>query len=287
MGAQDSTSQDSTSQDGTETAHVRRRHSGRRCRGVSGVAIRALIELLDESASADGMVGMEMVRRIANAVLSAEGPLAEYYANWEGGCDASFALRGIEQKRTDFIGRILTHSFAHLLDIPDSGIERKHLPQFFAAVRLIVGDEPYEKLRTRAGEAAGRHRDEDGMILWDAFYADPDVGAIFESVVVSIARSFRRFEPRKDWFLIVMNSSPSSISTASNAFIPKKPGDKAQREFGEAQMAHLFLALFAKYRMDTFTPERKAAFVETWGAEPEKVFGPLLVSLVGMAPPSH
>ncbi|RAU21737.1 hypothetical protein CU669_12265 [Paramagnetospirillum kuznetsovii] len=267
----------------TDTAMLMREPGGKRCRGVAGVAVRALIDLLDESAH-DGAVTMDVVRRIANAVLSARGPLSEYYANWESGCDSAFTLRRIERQRTDFIGRIITQPFATLLDDPDSGIERKNLAQFFAAVRMIIGEEPFEKLRTRANEAAERHRTPECMVAWEDFYRDFDVLNIFETVAVAIARSFRRFEPRKDWFLIIMNSSPSSVSTASNAFIPKKAEDKLTREFNEAQMSRLLLALFSEFRLEAFTPERKAAFMERWGSEPEKVFGPLFVSLLSMAP---
>lgn len=261
-----------------DSAILMREPGGKRCRGVAGVAVRALIDLLDESA-ADGTVSMDVVRRIANAVLSARGPLSDYYANWEMGCDSAFTLRRIEQQRTDFIGRIITQPFAPLLDDRESGIERKHLAQFFAAIRLIVGDEPYDSMRTRANEAAERHRTAEGAVAWDDFYRDYDVMQVFETIAVAVARSFRRFEPRKDWFLIIMNSSPSSVSTASNAFIPKKAEDKVTREFSEHQMARLFQALFSQYRLETFTPERKASFMERWGSEPEKVFGPLFVSL--------
>jgi len=259
-----------------------REPGGKRCRGVAGVAIRALIDLLDESAS-DGTVTMDVVRRIANAVLSARGPLSDYYARWEEGCDSAFTLRRIEQQRTDFIGRILTQPFHLLLNEPESGIERKNLPQFFAAVRMIVGDEPFDGLRTRANQAAERHRTEEGMVAWPQFYRDHDVVLIFEHLAVAIARSFRRFEPRKDWFLIIMNSSPSSISTGSTGFIPKKAEDKVLREFNEGHMGRMFQALFSEFRLETFTPERKAVFMERWGSEPEKVFGPLFVSLLAMS----
>lgn len=264
-----------------EAALLMREPGGKRCRGVAGIAIRALIDLLDESAT-DGAVTMDVVRRIANAVLSARGPLSDYYANWENGCNSAFALRRIEQQRTDFIGRVIAHPFATLLDDKHSGIERKNLPQFFAAARMIVGDEPFDGLRTRANEAAERHRTPEGMVAWEDFYRDFDVLQIFETMAVAMARSFRRFEPRKDWFLIIMNSSPSSISTASNAFIPKKAEDKVTREFNEIHMVRLFQALFSEFRPETFTPERKAVFMERWGTEPDKIFGPLFVSLLAM-----
>ncbi|CAA7615773.1 conserved hypothetical protein [Candidatus Terasakiella magnetica] len=257
-----------------------REPGGKRCRGAAGVAINALIDLLDESAT-DGQVSMDVVRRVAAAVLSARGPLSDYYARWEEGCDASFTLRRIEKQRIDFIGRILTQPFAALFEDEDSGIDRKVLPQFFAAVHMIVGTEPFDALKARANLAAERHHTPEGMVAWDDFYRDFDVVQIFEHLAVAIARSFRRFEPRRDWFLIVMNSSPNSISTASNAFIPRKSEDKMTREFSEIHMCRMFRALFSEFRPETFPAERKEAFMERWGAEPEKVFGPLFVSLLG------
>ncbi|BAE49543.1 hypothetical protein amb0739 [Paramagnetospirillum magneticum AMB-1] len=263
-------------------AMTHRELGGKRCRSVAAVAIMALTDILDEAA-VDGSVTMDDVRRVAKAVLAARGPLSEHYALWEDGCDSSFSLRRIEQQRTDFMGRIIARPFSDCFDDKNSGIERKHLPQFFAAVRMIIGEEPFDLLRTRANKAAERHRTEDGTVAWAEFYADDEVRAVFEEVLVTMARSFRRFEPRKDWFLIIMNSSPSSVSTASNAFIPKRPEDKVLREFSEAHMVRLFQALFASCRPDTFSPERKAAFMEKWGSEPEKVFGSLFVNLAEMA----
>lgn len=263
-------------------AMMMREPGGKRCRSVAAVAILALTDLLEETSS-DGTVTMEEVRRVAKAVLAARGPLGDHYAMWEDGCDAAFTLRRIERQRTDFIGRILTQPFSSFFDDKNSGIERKHLPQFFSAVRMIVGEEPFDVLRTRANKAAERHRTPEGMVAWSDFYADDDTKAVFEEVAVTMARSFRRFEPRKDWFLIIMNSSPSSVSTSSNAFIPKRPEDKVLREFSEAHMCRLFQALFARFRVETFSPERKAAFMERWGSEPEKVFGPLFVALLAMS----
>jgi hypothetical protein len=255
---------------------------GKRCRSVAAVAVLALTDILEESA-VDGLVSMDDVRRVAKAVLAARGPLGEHYTMWEDGCDSAFSLRRIEQQRNDFMGRIITRPFSDCFDDKNSGIERKHLPQFFAAVHMIIGDEPFGALRERANKAAERHRTEDGLVNWPDFYADEQVRAILEEVLVTMARSFRRFEPRKDWFLIIMNSSPSCVSTASNAFIPKRPEDKVLREFSEAHMVRLFQALFASCRPDTFTTERKVAFMEKWGSEPEKVFGQLFVNLAELA----
>ncbi|MGE5545752.1 MAG: hypothetical protein ACM33T_02560 [Solirubrobacterales bacterium] len=253
--------------------------SGKRCRDMVGVTIRAFVNLLQDAAI-DDKVTMDGVRRIAQAILSAGGPLAVYYARTESMCAATFELAAIGNRRTDYLGRLITEPFAHLLDDPDSGIDRKHLAQFFAAIRMIVGDEAHADLQARATVIAESHRGDQGMIDWDSFHDDPEIRAILEQVQVTVARSFRRFDGRKDWFLLLMNQTMASVSLASNAFVPRKPDDKPPPEFKEEQMARLFDALFQRTRPDGYTTARRDAFVKRWDAPPEKVFGPLHVEIL-------
>lgn len=252
------------------------------CRHATGIAIRAFLDLLSDAAQ-DGKVGMDTARRIGAAILSAEGPLSEFYYHTQAACEAGFALHQAETKRVDALGRLVTQSFARHLDVPGTGLERRHLPQFFAALRLILGEETHEELKAAALDIAERHHEGGGgLIAWEQFYADPEAQAVLERVQVTIARSFRRFDPRKDWFLIVMNSNPNSVSLGSSVFVPKRPEDKAGT-FGEAQMCRLFTGFFASMRPDRFDSARKAAFTETWGQPPEKIFGPLFVEVTAMA----
>lgn len=252
--------------------------SGARCRRTAGIAVRAFIDLMQEAA-VDGWVSLDSVRRIGAAVMAAGGPLAAAYGRAEIGCEATFAMIATERQRVDYLGRLVTARFAQLLDQAGSGIERKNLAQFFSAMRMILGEDVFETLRTRCAVLVEAHRQAEGLVDWEAFYVDPDARLVVEQVLVTMARSFRRFEPRCDWFLIIMNSSPSSISLGSNAFVPKKAEDKVTRSFTEVHLTRLFEALFADMRPEAFDEPRRAAFAERWGTEPEKIFGPLFVEL--------
>lgn len=254
---------------------------GKRCRDMVGVTVTALVNLLQDSA-VDGKVTVEQVRRVAAAVQSAGGPLAAYYAKTESQCDAVFTLAAIESKRVDFLGRLITHAFSDLLDVQADGISRKHLPQLFAAIRMILGDETHGHLKARSVVIAETHRSDDGIIRWDDFYADTEAQHIVEQVLVTVARSFRRFEPRKDWFMILMNSNPSTTSLGSSVFVAKKPEDINTEQFTEAHMAAMFQALFAEMRPETFNSARRNLFVARWGADPEKTFGGLFQELAAM-----
>ncbi len=270
-------------QDKPEESFPTQPEPGRRCRDMVAVAMRAYMELL-QRAAVGGKVPVEQVVRIGNAVMAAGGPLAAYYAQTEAKCDAVFALGTAERKRLDVLGRLIVQPFAHLLDDPDSGIDRPHLPQFFSAIRMVCGDEEHAQLKARCAVIAEDHRTPQGLIDWEAFYRDPDAQQVLEQVQVSVARSFKRFEARKDWFMIVMNSVPQSVSLSSNAFVPKKPEDKVVvTEFTAASMCTLFDALLASVRPDAFDKARRAVFVARWGSDPDKVFGPLFTELAALS----
>jgi len=240
--------------------------------------MRAFIDLMREAAI-DGKVTVDDIYRIGSAVMSAEGPLMSYYARCETACGRLFAMATIEKQRTDFFGRLIVWPFEHVLNQAGSGIERKNLAQFFAAIRMILGEEVHEELRTRCTLLIECHRNEEGLIDWQSYFHDAESYYILEQVLVTVARSFRRWEPRKDWFLIVMNSNPASLSLGSSAFVPRRPEDKLTQSFTEIHVCRLLEALFAGMRPEDFEGERRTAFRQRWGSEPEKVFGPLFVEL--------
>jgi hypothetical protein len=168
--------------------------------------------------------------------------------------------------------------FAHLLDVPD-GIERKRLGQFITAVRMMIGEEIYEDLRNKSAALALAHRGEDGMVNWAAFHHDPEAVLILEQVQVHMVRSFHRFDGRRDWFLVVLNASPTAVSIGSHAFVPLKPEDRAKLAFTQRHMAHVFDALFANVRRETFVGDRSRAFSRRWNGTPDKIFGNFFVEL--------
>lgn len=256
--------------------------TGLRCRQTAGIVVRAFVNLMQEVA-VDGKVSLEDVQRIGAAVMGAGGPLANFYARTETRCEAGFAMAVVERQRTDFFGRLVCSTFEDLLERKDSGIERKNLPQFFAAIRMLLGEDNYEEMKSRCTWLVERNRGEDSLIDWPRYFADPDAQLVVENVLVTVARSFRRFEPRKDWFLIVMNSSPSAVSLGSSVFVPKRQEDKVTRGFNDIHMVRLFETMFSSMRGEAFAPDRRQAFAERWGVEPEKIFGPLFVEILRMS----
>ncbi|MBF0130803.1 MAG: hypothetical protein HQL33_12510 [Alphaproteobacteria bacterium] len=259
---------------------------GTRCREVVGVALRAVLALAEDAASG-GVLPLDDLRRIALAVMNTDGALLACYSNHASKCIAYFEMLECERKRKDFFGRVVTHPIGNLLEDPDSGIERKNLPQFFAAIRMIVGDEHNTAYRDLCTMVANELRGGSQEMPWEAFYADPRIVDVLEEVLVAIARSFRHFDPRREWFLILMNTDPESVSLATHAFVSKKSGEKLSHQFGDPHFARLFRALFASVRPETFDKERETAFLGKFGSSPNTIFGNLFVELANLEQSPH
>lgn len=253
---------------------------GTHCREIAGTAVQTLLRLVDEIAI-NGKVDQREIHKIAQAILAAEGPLADAYGLREHKCSYAFHRADIDCKRTDVLGRLIIKPLESLLDDPQ-GLERKRVGQFLTAIRMLVGEEEHEDLRHQAAELADFHRGADGIVDWDQFYTDTTGAWILEQVLVALANRFKRFDPRRDWFLVMMNATPSSVSIASNAFVQLKSEDRAQFAFTEAHMAVVFETLFANYHLDAFTSNRLRAFTKHWKQEPDKIFGHLLVEIARM-----
>jgi len=251
---------------------------GHRCREAVDLAIRAFLDLLDKSVSSE-IVAVETVRRIALAVTKAEGALSHYYDHHSSGCVAFFELVKSERQRTDYFGRIITEPLVPLLNDLLSGIHRKNLPQFFLAIRMILGDDIYAEYKDRCIRIANALRGEHNLLIWPDFFADAQSQEIMQATQVAIARSFKRFAPRKDWFLIVMNTDPHAISLGSTMFLPKDTDEKLEQAFNELHFVRLFRALFSAVHPDKFDEPEAARFQSKFSLSPKALFGPFFVEL--------
>ena len=268
---------DQSFRDAPEQPSVKLSH----CHKVSNIAVQAMLEMLRSTAK-EGMVSLANIEKIAAIIADGQGPLTQFYELSQSACHASWTLANIEKQRTDHLGRLLVEPFVHCLDKPH-GIERTRLAQFFEAIHLMLGEEVWESLKARATLLAQEYRDEEGMVDWPNFHASPEAYDILEQVLVAVARSFRRFEPRKDWMLVVLNSTPNSISMGTNVFVPKGNDEKVQFAFTQMHLSTLLLAMFDPVKLETFDEPRELAFEKKWGVKPQKVFGPFFVELLGLS----
>ncbi|MBF0334885.1 MAG: hypothetical protein HQL40_14765 [Alphaproteobacteria bacterium] len=237
------------------------------------------MKLVKERAS-QGYVSVADLEKVASALAAATStPLASLFETSEKSCFAQHEMEIIKRMRSDAFGRLLVHRFAPLLE--DGTVARSLLPNFFSALKMILGDEELQRLQDQAVAVVADLKAE-GSFSWDAFYATPAALDIVDAALVRIGRAFRRFDMRRDWFIKLMAHNPSSVSLGSNAFLPIKR--EAAAPFGEAEFFALMKALFADVRPGKIDARRQKAITDLFGEAPAKIFAPLFEGLAAHGP---
>jgi len=183
-----------------------------------------------------------------------------------------------EQKRVNAFGRLVLHAMS---DLFETGVfDRAILPNIFSFLHLVLGDE-IEVMGGKCKEIVVLLRDDLGdEFTWDAFYQDREAKKVLWHVLVRISASFKRWDVRKDWFIKLMQYTPTSVSVGQSAFVVKDPGEHEPGEphvFTERQFCQFFQALFRPLTELHYTDED--AFRQEFGADPHHLIGDFLVHL--------
>lgn len=178
-----------------------------------------------------------------------------------------------EAQRVEVFHRLMTRPLDPLLD--SEALSRDALPNFFNFLRLVLGEE-VDALQARCVEIHDELKASQGdAFTWDTFFADDRAKIVLYRVLARIAETFRRFEPRREWFIGIMQYTPASIGVASNVFVPNKHRDFYL--FGTDEFTHMFQHLFAPVK--DLSGADRALFERELGATPESVFGVLFKEL--------
>ena len=138
----------------------------------------------------------------------------------------------------------------------------------FSFFHLVLGDDEGH-LREECRTILERIRNGDSaQFRWDDYYKDRQARQVYWQVLIRIAVLFKRWDLRKDWFLKLMQYSPTTNSLGSMAFQLRDVGDHdalAPAVFGEGEFKRLFHALFDGFAR--LTPIELAEFQKEYGAE--------------------
>lgn len=250
-----------------------------------------------------GSRGPRLLRRTTNNVLDALLKAAE--AAWKGHPNEMAALRDVitgleasaqfdefyrraygelldvveqekmEQRRTNAFGRLMVH---HLSPLFQAGtLNRDFLPNIFSFFHLVLGDdggfygEECLKLVADLKQSLGED------FTWDAYYDSPEAKIILWRTLTRIAASFKRWDLRKDWFVKLMQYTPTTVSLGSNSFVTREVDHEEPHVFGDRQFCAFFQALFLP--LTEMNGNDEAAFKKEFGADPHHLIGPFLVHL--------
>jgi hypothetical protein len=189
------------------------------------------------------------------------------------------------QKRVNVFGRLLIHPMS---DLFKTGVfDRDILPNVFSFLHLVLGDE-CDAFGAQCTAIVAALREEQGdNFTWDAFYDDGEAKKILWRTLVRIAALFKRWDVRKEWFIKLMQYTPSTVSMGQSAFVVKDNHGGGEREpaeprvFTERHFCQFFQAMFRPLT------EIKAAdgevFRREFGADPHHLIGDFLMHLASCA----
>lgn len=178
-----------------------------------------------------------------------------------------------EAQRVEVFHRLMTRPLDPLLD--SEALSRDALPNFFNFLRLVLGEE-VDALQARCVEIHDELKAAQGeAFTWDSYYADPRAKAALYRVLARIAETFRRFEPRREWFIGIMQYTPASIGITSTVFMTNR--NRESYLFGVDEFTAMFRHLFTPVK--DLAGEDRALFERELGTTPEAAFGPLFKDL--------
>ncbi len=194
---------------------------------------------------------------------------------------ASRALMAIEaelphverDRRKDLFQRLMVWPLESLL--ASGMIDRRYLSNYFAFYRHLLGDDR-DELQIECDAVADEIFVHGSDRNWAAFYQDPRIQGVYFKVLARIARSFARFDLRRQWFIDLMSYDPATEAVSAHVYIPSKDHE-ALPPFTGQQFRLLFNALFASVRH--LTPEQRAIVQERLKMTPEQAFGRFLATL--------
>jgi hypothetical protein len=169
------------------------------------------------------------------------------------------------------------HPFGRLMVQPLVGLfekekfERDILPNLFNFFHMVLGDDE-DKLSQDCQQIVDDLQSlSKEKFTWELFYRDPHARKVYWHVLVRIAILFKRWDLRKEWFLKLMQYTPTTTSLGSMAFQVREPAShdsSAPMLFGEDEFKRLFLAMFDEYAR--LPPSDLALFRDEFGAESVK-----------------
>jgi hypothetical protein len=123
----------------------------------------------------------------------------------------------LRKLRRDAFGRLVCKPLAPLF--VDGSVSRELVHGIRAFVRMLIGKEQ-ELAASMAAQARWKAMQEaDSDVSWQAFYADPEMRAIWWRILSTLPAAFRLFEARLDRMVIVLNTRAGDVSLSGGAYI--------------------------------------------------------------------
>lgn len=253
------------------------------CSATVRDAMEVLARLARERSSDSETITLSALQAIIDTIAKPCGPLNDLYARSMSRCKAAVTAAELDKRRDNALARILLTPAEPLFDAPATGIGRGIIPRLVSALGKLIPTDLHQVLQRRATLLASAYRGETGVVDWDGLIDSEEARDIALAALVAVAHSFRRFEVRKDWLLVILNTNPAAAAVGSNAFVLRNAGERSRHTaIGDVQFAVLMYELLSVAHPSRFSRETGEKFEKQFGQSPQVVFGNLFVELVKM-----
>lgn len=182
----------------------------------------------------------------------------------------------LAQQRSNAYGRLMLHPLNELFQ--SERLDRELLPNIFSFFHLVLGDDAQTYGDACKDIVATLKSDMGDAFSWDAFYAHPEAKRIQWHTLTRVATSFKRWELRKEWFIKLMQYTPTTVSLGQSTFMTREVDHTEEpRVFGNRDFCAFFQALFIPLTEMAIADE--PAFKREFGSDPHHLIGGFLVHL--------
>jgi len=176
---------------------------------------------------------------------------------------------GTSCRRGDSFGRLMAQPLMRLFEA--ELLKREILPNLFSFFRMVLGEDEARftqkcKAIVERVKSLGGHDS-----TWELYYRDEEARQVYWQVLARIAALFKRWDLRKEWFLKLMQYTPTTSSLGPMAFQVREPGNhdgSPPMLFGDEEFKILFHGLFDEFA--GMTPSELALFRKEFGEESVK-----------------
>jgi hypothetical protein len=123
----------------------------------------------------------------------------------------------LRKLRRDAFGRLVCKPLTPLF--VDGTVSRELVHGIRAFVRMLIGKEQEFAASTAAQARWKAMQEADPDVAWKAFYADPEMRAIWWRILATLPAAFRHFESRLDRMVLVLNTRQGDVSLSGGAYI--------------------------------------------------------------------
>jgi hypothetical protein len=220
-------------------------------------------------------IGMKALHDIVEG-LKAGAHFDEFYRHSYAELTAAVEQEKLAQQRSNAYGRLMIHPLNPALQ--DGTLDRDMLPNVFSFFHLVLGDDA-QTYGDRCKDIVSALRDDLGdQFHWDRFYADPAAKRVQWHTLTRIATSFKRWELRKEWFIKLMQYTPTTVSLGQSAFVTREVDHTEEpRVFSNRDFCAFFQALFTP--LTDMPPSDEPLFRKEFGSDPHHLIGHFLVHL--------